>query len=33
MDALIDSGADISLISEATVQKRGIETEPLENAL
>ena len=33
IDALLDSGADISLISDAAVQKRGIRTQPLENPL
>ena len=33
IDALLDSGADLSLISAEAVKKRGIQTEPLENPL
>ena len=33
IDALLDSGADVSLVSEAIVQRRGIQTEPLEDPL
>ena len=33
IDALLDSGADVSLISESTVQKRGIATTPLDTPL
>ena len=33
IDALLDSGADLSLISADAVKKRGIQTEPLENPL
>ena len=33
MDALVDSSADISLVSEATVQKRSIQTELLDEPL
>ena len=31
IDALLDSGAEVTLISERTVSKRGIKTEPLED--
>ena len=31
IDALLDSGAEVTLISEKTVSKRGIKTEPLED--
>ena len=30
IDALLDSGADVSLLSEETARKRGISLEPLE---
>ena len=33
IDALIDSGAELSLISLETVKRRGIPTTPLENPL
>ena len=33
IDALLDSGADLSLISADAVKRRGIQTEPLENPL
>ena len=31
IDALLDSGAELSLISADTVQRRALQTEPLEN--
>ena len=33
IDALVDSGAELSLISAAAVERRGIKTEPLEKPL
>ena len=33
IDALLDSGADVSLISESSVQKRGIATTPLDKPI
>ena len=33
IDALLDSGADVSLISQEAVRRRGIQVEPLENPL
>ena len=33
IDALVDSGAELSLISKDAVKKRGIRVQPLENPL
>ena len=33
IDALVDSGAELSLISEDAVKRRGIRVQPLENPL
>ena len=33
IDALLDSGAELSLVSAEVVQRRALETEPLENPL